>query len=135
MFQVLNDERLKEAIKQVALETCSNEGCPEKEALARAEARAKSILLSMQSTISDLLLRITAWVLFKFMPSFIQSAAIQTQQIEMLKKSNDLNVPLIFLPLHRSHLDYILISFLLLTNNIRNPLVAAGDNLRIPLFG
>lgn len=53
----------------------------------------------------------------------------------MLKEAGDSSLPLVFLPLHRSHLDYILISFILLNNNVRAPLVAAGDNLRIPFFG
>jgi glycerol-3-phosphate O-acyltransferase 1/2 len=53
----------------------------------------------------------------------------------MLMKASSTGLPLVFLPLHRSHLDYILISFILLNNNIRSPLVAAGDNLKIPVFG
>ena len=44
-------------------------------------------------------------------------------------------MPVIFLPTHRSHLDYVLISFILFTYNIRTPHVAAGDNLLIPFFG
>ena len=42
---------------------------------------------------------------------------------------------MIFLPTHRSHLDYVLISFALFSYDIRMPHVAAGDNLRIPFFG
>ena len=44
------------------------------------------------------------------------------------------NVPMIFLPTHRSHMDYILITFILLNFDIKAPHVAAGDNLLIPLF-
>ena len=43
--------------------------------------------------------------------------------------------PLIFLPSHRSHLDYILITFILWHFGIRAPYVAAGDNLNIFGFG
>lgn len=89
----------------------------------------------MQSTISDTLLRITAWLLYKLLPRFIKSAIVQPAQIEVLKKANDSGLPLVFLPLHRSHLDYIMISFVLLSNDVRHPLIAAGDNLKIPLFG
>ena len=42
---------------------------------------------------------------------------------------------MIFLPTHRSHLDYILIAFILFAYDLRTPLVAAGDNLLMPLFG
>ena len=41
---------------------------------------------------------------------------------------------MIYLPLHRSHLDYILITFILWNYDIRAPYVAAGDNMNIPFF-
>lgn len=53
----------------------------------------------------------------------------------MLKEAGKSRLPLIFLPLHRSHMDYVMISFILLNNSVRCPLIAAGDNLRMPIFG
>ncbi|XP_029045930.1 glycerol-3-phosphate acyltransferase 1, mitochondrial isoform X1 [Osmia bicornis bicornis] len=132
---VLADERLKEAIILTASETVSNEGVSENVALAKAQERAKTILYQMESRLSNILLKITSWILYKLLPCFIQSAVVLPSQIEMLKKANETGLPLILLPLHRSHLDYIMISFILLTNNIRDPLIAAGDNLKIPFFG
>lgn len=89
----------------------------------------------MESRCSDTLLKIVAWLCYKLLPSFIQSAVVLPSQIELLKKANDTGLPLVMLPLHRSHLDYIMISFLMVANNIKNPLIAAGDNLKIPFFG
>ncbi|XP_076395166.1 glycerol-3-phosphate acyltransferase mino isoform X5 [Megachile rotundata] len=132
---VLQDERLKEAIMLTASQTVSNEGCSENVAVAKAQDRAKTILYQMESKLSNILLKITSWILYKLLPCFIQSAIVLPSQIEMLKKANETGIPLILLPLHRSHLDYIMISFILLMNNIRNPLIAAGDNLKIPFFG
>ena len=79
--------------------------------------------------------RVMAWLLYKVLPCFLTKVLAHPAQIEMLKKASNTGLPLIFLPMHRSHLDYILISFILLNNNIRAPLVAAGENLRIPVFG
>lgn len=132
---MLNDERLKDAIELEASDIMNNDGISEKKALEKAKARAKAILMRMESGISDTLLKITSWVLYKLLPCFIQSAVVQPPQIEVLKKANETGLPLIMLPLHRSHLDYIMISFILVINNIRNPLIAAGDNLQIPFFG
>ncbi|XP_017889920.1 glycerol-3-phosphate acyltransferase 1, mitochondrial isoform X2 [Ceratina calcarata] len=132
---VLEDERLKDAIKLAAWETASNENCSEKDALAKAKARAKTILENMEAKSSNLLLKITTWLLYKLLPCFIKSAVVLPSQIEMLNKANEAGLPLILLPLHRSHLDYIMMSFILVVNNIRTPLIAAGDNLRIPFFG
>lgn len=79
--------------------------------------------------------RVTSWLLYKLLPRFLTSVVAHPAQVQMLMKASNTGLPLIFLPMHRSHLDYILISFILLNNNIRSPLVAAGDNLRIPVFG
>lgn len=99
--------------------------------------RAKSLLMDMRSTISDVLLRITSWVMYKLLPCFLSGVVAHPAHVEMVKKAaaRAHDVPLIFLPLHRSHLDYILVSFILANNDIRAPIVAAGDNLRIPVFG
>uniref|UniRef100_A0A182T3G9 Phospholipid/glycerol acyltransferase domain-containing protein n=1 Tax=Anopheles maculatus TaxID=74869 RepID=A0A182T3G9_9DIPT len=67
----------------------------------------------------------------------MSGVAAHPAQVEMIKRAIEKHpdVPLIFLPLHRSHLDYIMVSFILLNNDIKCPLVAGGDNLRIPVFG
>jgi glycerol-3-phosphate O-acyltransferase 1/2 len=126
---------LKDAIRQTAQDICRVDGSSEDDAVSKLEKRARLILQKMQSTLSDFLLKITAWTLYKLLPFFLHSATVHTHHIEMLQEANKSNLPLIFMPLHRSHLDYIMISFLTVTNNIRSPLVAAGDNLRIPFFG
>ncbi|EEB10214.1 glycerol-3-phosphate acyltransferase, putative [Pediculus humanus corporis] len=99
------------------------------------EARVKNILIIMRSTLSDLLLRITTWVVYKLFPRFLSSVCLHPSQLKMIQKAAKTNLPLIFVPLHRSHLDYILITFVLQNINVKSPLVAAGNNLRIPVFG
>lgn len=132
---MFDDERLNEAIKLTAQQTVTDEQCDDAFALSKATARAKELLTQMQSNISDTLLRITAWILYKVLPCFVQAAAVQPYQVELLKKANATGLPLVFLPLHKSHLDYVMITFILLTNNIKVPLIAAGNNLKIPFFG
>lgn len=151
--KVLEDSRLRDAIKQSARtlvrekrnEMMDNENADDEydeneyyeEMLKTQDQRAKHLLVDMRSKISDLLLRITSWLMYKLLPCFLSGVVAHPAHIEMLKNaaSRASNVPLIFLPLHRSHLDYILVSFILLNNDIRAPIVAAGDNLKIPVFG
>ncbi|CAH0555865.1 unnamed protein product [Brassicogethes aeneus] len=136
---VLHNERLKDAIEKTAVQQFQDSDNSEDEfyqkLLKANEKRARKLLYDMRSTLSDFLLRFTSWVLYKLLPCFLTSVVAHPGQVEMLKKAGESNLPLIFLPLHKSHLDYILISFILLNNNVRSPLVAAGDNLRIPFFG
>lgn len=150
---VIRDVRLRGAIEQAAEEDVKekkemlresdsssdtfDENSYYTEMLRKHEYRAKSFILEMRSKLSDVLLRITSWVLYKLLPCFLSGVVAHPAQVDMLKAAaaKAPRAPLIFLPLHRSHLDYILVSFILLNNDIRSPIVAAGNNLRIPFFG
>lgn len=136
---VLKDERLKEAIAHTAQDQCNQRGETSREALEKLvhqhEMRAKRLLDEMKSKLSDFLLRFTSWVLLKVLPCFLTSVIVHPSQVEMLQKAGRSGLPLIFLPLHRSHLDYILVTFILLNIDVKSPMVASGDNLNIPFFG
>lgn len=42
---------------------------------------------------------------------------------------------IIYVPCHRSHMDYLLLSYVIFKRGLRIPYVAAGDNLNIPILG
>lgn len=42
---------------------------------------------------------------------------------------------IIYVPCHRSHVDYLLLSYVIYKRGLRVPLVAAGENLNIPIVG
>lgn len=50
---------------------------------------------------------------------------------EVLEEIRDIIAcyPVIFIPNHRSHMDYLMVSYCLFKNHISCPLIAAGDNL------
>lgn len=99
-------------------------------------ARAKAILDNMKSAISDRLLRLISWIMHKLLPRIAPGGAVARRAaIARLQRVASSRTPLILVPLHRSHLDYILVSLVLLNSDVRAPLVAAGDNMRIPFFG
>lgn len=99
------------------------------------QKRAASILQRMQASVSTMLLRVAVWFMHRIMSRMLAGVYVPMGQIEMLKEASEKNIPIVYLPLHRSHLDYILVTYLLYLNGLRVPLVAAGDNLRIPFFG
>lgn len=45
------------------------------------------------------------------------------------------NHEMIYVPCHRSHIDYLLIMYVLYKRGLRTPFVAAGDNLNMPFVG
>lgn len=89
----------------------------------------------MESKPNNLFIKITSWITYVLLPCFMQSVIILPSQIEMLKKANETGLPVILLPLHRSHMDYSIITFLHVMHGIKCPLIAAGDNLKMPFFG
>lgn len=151
---VLEDDRMQTAVRQAAREALEEkkeklyEGDESErenfdetdyyeKMLNYNESRAKKLLTELRSAVSEALLRTTSWVLYKLLPMFLSGVAAHPAHIEMLKAASSKmpNAPMIFLPLHRSHLDYILVTFILCNNDMRAPLVAAGNNLNITFFG
>ena len=42
---------------------------------------------------------------------------------------------MVFLPTHKSHIDYLILSYVAALYDLPIPVIAAGDNLNIPLIG
>lgn len=42
---------------------------------------------------------------------------------------------IVYVPCHRSHIDYLLLSYVIYKRGLRIPNIAAGDNLNIPILG
>lgn len=107
--------------------------------VAKHRRRAYEQLMRLRSCISSSLMKIAGWILYRLLARIFTSIQFNKAQIDRvrycMKQSGERKIPIVYLPLHRSHLDYILISFILYMNNIKPPLVAAGDNLQIPFFG
>ncbi|KIH43480.1 Acyltransferase [Ancylostoma duodenale] len=57
------------------------------------------------------------------------------QQMKRLVDAEKTGTPLVYLPLHRSHLDYLLITWTSWHFGLRLPHIAAGDNLNLNGLG
>uniref|UniRef100_A0A2A4JUT8 Phospholipid/glycerol acyltransferase domain-containing protein n=1 Tax=Heliothis virescens TaxID=7102 RepID=A0A2A4JUT8_HELVI len=85
---------------------------------------------------SNNVLKFVAWVCHKAVRRVAGGGCgTRVAGVERLRRANAAGLPLVFVPLHRSHFDYILMTFTLYLTGLRPPLVAAGDNMRIPFFG
>uniref|UniRef100_A0A671LWX0 Glycerol-3-phosphate acyltransferase 1, mitochondrial n=1 Tax=Sinocyclocheilus anshuiensis TaxID=1608454 RepID=A0A671LWX0_9TELE len=104
-------------------------------AVSKVRRKARGFLQEMVANISPAFIRLTGWVLLKLFNGFFWSIQIHKGQLEMVKKAaSEYNVPLVFLPVHKSHIDYLLITFILFCHNIKAPHIAAGNNLNIPIL-
>jgi glycerol-3-phosphate O-acyltransferase len=59
---------------------------------------------------------------------------VQLEHIENLSAVGD-GVEIIYVPCHRSHMDYLLLSYIIYRKGFAVPHVAAGANLNMPLIG
>ncbi|CAM4710861.1 hypothetical protein PO909_012608 [Leuciscus waleckii] len=133
---VLNNSRLECAIVEVASEgDVDAESEVDPKAVSKVKRKARGFLQEMVANISPAFIRLTGWVLLKLFNGFFWSIQIHKGQLEMVKKaSSEYNAPLVFLPVHKSHIDYLLITFILFCHNIKAPHIAAGNNLSIPIL-
>ncbi|KAJ8284607.1 hypothetical protein COCON_G00034570 [Conger conger] len=134
---VLNNSRVEIATTAVASEDgpVAMESGAEQRAVGKVRQKARGILQEMVANISPAFIRLTGWVLLKLFNGFFCSIQIHKGQLEMVKKAAiEHNAPLVFLPVHKSHIDYLLITFILFCHNIKAPHIAAGNNLNIPIF-
>uniref|UniRef100_A0A6Q2WXP3 Glycerol-3-phosphate acyltransferase 1, mitochondrial n=1 Tax=Esox lucius TaxID=8010 RepID=A0A6Q2WXP3_ESOLU len=134
---VLNNSRVESAIVEVATESdpAVAESEVEHKAVSKVRRKARGFLQEMVANISPAFIRLTGWALLKLFNGFFWSIQIHKGQLEMVKKAaTEYNAPLVFLPVHKSHIDYLLITFILFCHNIKAPHIAAGNNLNIPIF-
>ncbi|KAK9877273.1 hypothetical protein WA026_017664 [Henosepilachna vigintioctopunctata] len=137
---ILEDERTKMSIERMTREQLDDAKNKDDESLYDRlleinTKRATKLLKDLKSALNDYVLRCSNWFFHKMFPLFLNSVLVHPGQINMIKEASKSGLPLIFLPLHRSHLDYLLLTYITYNNGIKCPIVAAGDNLRLPFFG
>jgi len=121
--QVVSSSAVKEAIDA---EISSGVKTVKAERIARKYAR--TIASDMSHPTVRVLARILRWFWTKIYDG------IEVTGIEGLEEISATH-SLVYLPSHRSHLDYLLLSYLLYYRGFAIPHIAAGDNLNLPILG
>uniref|UniRef100_A0A3B3UJW7 Glycerol-3-phosphate acyltransferase 1, mitochondrial n=1 Tax=Poecilia latipinna TaxID=48699 RepID=A0A3B3UJW7_9TELE len=128
---VLNSSRVESTISKVAAES----EAPVSQPVSKVKQKARAVLQEMVANVSPPFIRLTGWVLLRLFNGFFWSIQIHKGQLEMVKKAAaERKLPMIFLPVHKSHIDYLLITLILFCHNIKAPHIAAGNNLSIPIL-
>ncbi|GMT12240.1 hypothetical protein PFISCL1PPCAC_3537 [Pristionchus fissidentatus] len=124
--RVLNSRRVHATIKSMASPS---------ETVRKLKAKAGSFMCEIRASLSRLVCRVCGYLLFKVFRKFCSKLLIVPSQMEALKTAEKTGVPLVYLPLHRSHLDYLLITWANWHFGLRLPHIASGDNLNLSGFG
>ena len=108
--------------------TVKEENASEAKVLARARGYAREIAADYSYTVIRFLELLLNWVWNRLYDG------IRLYNIDKLRQvARDHEV--IYVPCHRSHIDYLLLSFVVYRNNLVPPHIAAGINLNMPLVG
>ncbi|MGH1429666.1 MAG: glycerol-3-phosphate 1-O-acyltransferase PlsB [Neptuniibacter sp.] len=121
---VLNDPEVQSAIERQAIETGESRHRIERHSLKALD----KIAADFSPVTARLLFPIFNWV-WKRLYSKVNIH--NSESIQEISKTHQL----IYLPCHRSHMDYLLLSWALYQQGLMLPHVAAGENLNIPVIG
>ncbi|MDE1958143.1 MAG: glycerol-3-phosphate 1-O-acyltransferase PlsB [Xanthomonadaceae bacterium] len=121
---VLNTEAVRQAITQTAL----------RESISRAAAwrRAHGYAMEIAADYSHPVVRSASFLLSGFWNKLFDG--IGMHHLESLRAAAP-GHEVIYVPCHRSHADYLLLSYQLYQNGLVPPHIAAGVNLNLPLVG
>ncbi|MGM0563734.1 MAG: glycerol-3-phosphate 1-O-acyltransferase PlsB [Pseudomonadota bacterium] len=125
---LVNDLMKTVAVKRAIVTTMQEEGIDKEQAVARARKYADELAADYSSSVIKFLEIVLSWVWNKLYDG------VEVGHLERLQQSAPGNC-LIYVPCHRSHIDYLLLSYVLYTNGLVPPHIAAGINLNLPVVG
>ncbi len=122
--QIINTPRVQEAIKAKA----KRENISEEKARRAAQKHAREIAANY----SYMFVRLMSFLLTWFWNKIYDGVSLNHfRDFQHIAPGNEV----IYVPCHRSHIDYVLLSYLLYHNGFVPPHVAAGVNLNLPVVG
>lgn len=108
------------------------EAAPTEAERSRLEAAARRDARAIASNLSHPTIRVLEHLLRWFWNRIYQG--LEVAGIERVK-ALAADHTLVYVPSHRSHVDYLLLSYLLYQHGLMIPHIAAGDNLDLPVLG
>ena len=121
---LLRTQAVKDAIREAA---AKDNISPEK-ARIQAYKYANEIAASMSVVTIRVMERVLAWLWHRLYKG------VAVNNIRVARQAAQDNA-VVYVPCHRSHIDYLLLSYVLYRNGLMPPHIAAGINLNMPIVG
>jgi glycerol-3-phosphate O-acyltransferase len=121
---VLRSPRVRAAINEQARK--------EKISVDKAKRQGRSFAFEIAANYSYAFVRVASFALTWFWNKIYDGVELQH-----FRKFQELapNYEIIYVPCHRSHIDYLLVSYFIYHNGLVPPHIAAGVNLNLPIAG
>ena len=127
--RTLIDSMLREPRVRAAM---AAEADAKKTTLAKVERRAESVAREIAADYSYLVVRVGERLLGRLWNRIYEGVTVRgTERLQALARDNTL----VYVPCHRSHIDYLLLSYVIHRAGLTVPHVAAGANLNLPIVG
>lgn len=124
MHDLIKSEAIQEAIRR--------ESTRSKISLFEAEQRAVGYLSEIISDYSYPTVRFAEQALTRLWTQLYDGVEVHNfNTVRELAKDYEI----VYTPCHRSHIDYLLLSYVIFKRGLRVPHIAAGDNLNLPFVG
>ena len=118
--EIIKEEKFQETLSQIAKETGQS--------LNYVQNKAKRYLNEIAAGVNYSYLHLISLLLDSLLENIYDGLIIKHEQLNKIRELVGTN-PVVLVPMHRSHLDYLLISHMFYRNNISFPHVCAGKNL------
>jgi glycerol-3-phosphate O-acyltransferase len=105
-----------------------NYGKAGKKDLVELHAKADAGLDEIAADYSPRLIQVLCMIFGWIWKTMFDGVALDMEGLGRVKRAAT-EAPVVFVPCHRSHFDYLILPYLLITNNMPCPHVAAGQNL------
>jgi glycerol-3-phosphate O-acyltransferase len=125
---VINKLMMTDAVKEAIL----TESIHKKISVSQAESLAKKYLDEIVSDYSYSTIRFADIALTKLWTQLYDG--IEVHNFDMVRELSK-DYELVYTPCHRSHIDYLLLSFVIHKRGLMVPHIAAGINLNMPIVG
>lgn len=118
--QILTSERFSEFMKSHAESKSSN--------LAAVHKSAEGYLDEIAADFSPGFAKMAYYILHSIFRMMFDDIVVNQDGLDAAKEASRRG-PLVFIPCHRSHIDYLVLSYIYYKNDLSVPLIAAGKNL------
>ena len=123
------EELTEDILTQTKLQTFMKKYAKsKKEPLLKTHKRAASYINEIAASYNPVIVYIADKILTWTFKNIFEGLVIDKKGLDRIKEASK-KAPLILMPCHKSHIDYLLLSYVMYKNNMPCPQIAAGKNL------
>ena len=111
-------------IQKMILETAEREGVDSKKVMARAYQNLTEIVANYHYRFIEVMYVLMTWLFNRVFDGLV-AREDELQKVREIMRTK----PVVFIPCHRSHLDYLVLPYVMFIHDMVTPHVAAGANM------